>query len=129
MKLGTWARWAVFLVVLGWIGYTVAGMGWSYFTVQELVDTALRDASDRHRAAFAAGSQIAVDSLTSSVRSGILLGALHEGIGIDAGDVGVSANSVGLSAVVRWNYPVVRYGRDEVLVVPMSVSRSLAVAP
>ena len=129
MKVGTWIRAVVLLAVLGWAGYTVAGISWSYFTVQEFVEKALRDASTRHRAAFATGTQLAVDSLAASVRSAILLAALHEGLQLGEGDVGVSANSVGLSATVRWSYPVLRYGGDDILVVPMWVQRSFAVTP
>jgi len=129
MKLGTSVRAVVFLAVLGWAGYTIVSITWSYFTVQEFVEKALRDASARHRAAFVTGSQVAVDSLASSVRSAILLAALHEGLQFGEGDVSVSANSAGLSATVRWSYPVVRYEGDDILVVPMWVKRSIVVTP
>ena len=129
MRLGRWIRVAIVLIVLGWVGYTVAGVGWSYFSVQELVEKTLRDASDRHRAAFAAGTQIAVDTLTITVRSAILLAALHEGILMREADVRVSANSAGLSATARWSYPVVRYAGDDILVVPMWVQRTIVIPP
>ena len=129
MKLGTSIRAVVFLAVLGWAGYTIVSISWSYFTVQEFVEKALRDASSRHRAVLATGNQMAVDSLSSSVRSAILLAALHEGFHLAEGDVSVSADSAGFSATVRWSYPVVRYGDDDYLVVPMWVKRSVVVAP
>jgi hypothetical protein len=128
MRLRTLVRWAVFLAVVLWIGYTVAGAGWSYYTVQELVDRSLREASDRHRAAFAAGTQRAVDTLVESLRSSILLEAARDGVPLDESDVDVSANVVGYAATVRWSYPVLRIGRAELLVIPLSVNRSVAVS-
>lgn len=129
MRLGSWIRWIIFLAVLSWAGYTVAGAGWSYFAAQEVVDTALRNASARHRAAFATGSQVAVDALAASVRADILLAGLHEGLRMEEGDVTVSANSAGFSATIHWSYPVISYKNRDILVVPMSVQRSTVSTP
>ncbi len=129
MRLGSWIRWIVILAGLGWAGYTVAGAGWAYFTAQEVVEKALRNASARHRATFATGSQVAVDALAASVRADILLAALHEDLRMTEGDVTVSANSAGFSAAIRWPYPVISYRGRDILVVPMSVQRSIALTP
>ena len=125
MRLGRVVSWVIVVAVLAWVGYTVAGASWSYFSAQEMVDKALRDASARHREVFATGNQGAVDALTDSVRAAILLAALHDGFRMDASDVTVSANTAGLSAVVHWSYPVVSYKDYDILVVPLSIQRSL----
>ena len=127
MRLGSLIRWVVFLVLICWAGYTLAGAGFSYFSTQEIVDKALRDAAARHRATFLTGSQTAVEALAGAVRSAIVLGALHDGMRIDEGDVRVSARANDLSATVRWAYPVITYGGRDVLVVPMSINRSYEV--
>ncbi|HXJ84438.1 MAG TPA: hypothetical protein VMS64_37845 [Candidatus Methylomirabilis sp.] len=127
MRFGTLIRWVVFLAVLAWAGYTAIGLGLSYFSVQEMIDTALREASAKHRAAFAAGSQVSVDTLLESVRAAILLAALHDGLRIDRENVSVSANQAGLSATVHWSVPIVSYQGTDAVVVPLLVQRSLTV--
>jgi Kef-type K+ transport system membrane component KefB len=129
MSLGRVIRWVLVLAIIGWVAYSAAGAAWSYFSAQEVVEKALRDASERHRVAFAMGTQAAVDSLTSTVRVAILLGAIHEGLLIEEKDVTVSANSAGFVASARWSYPVVSYEKWNILVVPLSVHRSVVLAP
>ena len=129
MRLGSLLRWLIFLAVLGRAGYTVASIGWSYYSTQEIVDKALHDASARHRAEFLVGNQVAVDALARTVRSAIVLEALHEGLRLAEGDVDVVANQAGLSATVRWSHPIVTYGDADLLIVPLSMHRSLLVAP
>ena len=127
MRLGSLIRWLAFLVLICWAGYTLAGAGFSYYSAQEIVDKALRDAAARHRAAFLTGSQMAVEALAGSVRSAIILNALHDGMRLDEGDVSVAARATDLSATVRWAYPIITYGGREVLVVPMSIRRTYEV--
>src|SRR5215467_520438 len=110
MRLGSLIRWVAFLVLICWAGYTLAGAGFSYYSAQEIVDKTLRDAAARHRAAFLTGSQMAVEALASSVRSAIVLGALHDGMRLDEGNVSVAASPTDLSATVRWAYPIIAYG-------------------
>jgi hypothetical protein len=129
MSLGRLLRWVFVLAILGWVAYSAAGAAWSYFAAQELVDKALRDASEQHRVAFAKGNQAAVDSLTSNVRAAIQLGAMREGILIEEKDVTVSANAAGLVASARWSYPVVSYKNWDILVVPLSIRRSVVLVP
>ncbi len=124
MRFSTFARWIIVLGVLGWAGYTVAGAGWSYLAIQEIVDKALREASSRHRIAFATGSQTSVDALDALVRDSILLDARHGGFPLQKEDVSVSANSVGMSAAVHWTYPLISYQGRDMLVIPLSLQRS-----
>lgn len=129
MRFSTFARWVIVLGVLVWAGYTVAAASWNYLTTQEIVDKALREASGRHRAAFAIGSQIAVDALDTHVRNSILLDARHGGIPLQQEDVSVSANSAGLSATVHWSFPVITYQGRDIVVVPLSMQRSFVATP
>jgi hypothetical protein len=129
MRLLTLVRWVIVLGILAWAGYTVAGAGWNYLTAQEIVDKALREASGRHRAAFAIGSQLAVDALDTHVRNSILLDARHGGIPLQEEDVTVSANSAGISATVHWSFPVIAYQGRNILVVPLSIQRSFVASP
>jgi hypothetical protein len=129
MRLGRVVSWVVVLAVLFWAGYTAVGAGWSYLTAQELVDKALRDASARHRAAFATGSQTAVDTLTGTVRATILLAAARDGLRMREEDVAVSANAAGFLASVRWSYPIITYQGYDILVVPLFVQRSVSMTP
>ena len=105
-------------------GYTAIGLGLSYFSVQEMIDTALREASPKHRAAFAMGSQASIDSLLESIRASILLAALHDGLRIDRENVNVSANQAGLSATVHWSVPIVSLTSPVI-----DISGSLGVSP
>lgn len=126
MRLARVARWVVVLAVLAWAGYTVLGLGLSYFSVQEMIDAALREALAKHRAAFAVGSQLSIEALVESVRASILLSALHDGLRLDRENVSVSVNQIGLSASVRWSVPIISYQGMEAVVVPLQVQRSVA---
>ncbi len=129
MRFRTFIWWVIFVAALGWIGYTVASAGWTYYATQELVDRVLRESSGRHRNAFATGTQTALDALTTEVRNSIVVASRRELFPVQDEDVSVSANSAGISATVKWSYPVVSYGGRDVLVVPMSVQRSLVPSP
>lgn len=128
MRFRTFVFWVLVLGALGWVGYTVAAAGWSYFATQELVDKTLREVLARHRSAMTAGTQRAVDELVADARRSIVASARREDLPIQDGSVSVARTSAGISATVRWRYPVVVYGW-EVLVVPMSIQRSFIPPP
>ena len=127
MRLSTLVRWVVFLAVLGWAGYTVAGAGWTYFAVQENVDKVLRDSFARYRAALATGTQ--TDTMARDVRGAIVLNARRDGVSVQEADIRVSANSAGIAVTVQWSYPVISFRGSEILVVPMSIQRSFVGTP
>ena len=127
MRLSTFVRWVVVLALLGWAGYTVAGAGWTYWAVQESVDKVLGEAFSRHRAALATGTQ--TDVMGRDVRGAIALNARRDGLSVQDGDIQVSANAAGISATVRWSYPVISFGGSDILVVPMSIQRSFVATP
>ena len=114
MRLGSVARWVVVLAVLAWAGYTVLGLGLSYFSVQEMIDAALRDALAKHRAAFAVGSQLSIDALVESVRGSILLAALHDGLQLDKDNVerlGQPGRALGQRPLVSLDHQLPGHGR------------------
>jgi hypothetical protein len=127
MRLARLVRWAVILGVLGWLAYTAIGASWSYVTTQLVIDNAFHDASAQHRAAFSTGTQFAIETYLSSVRSAILYAAMHEGLAINENDIIVSANQAGLSATVRWSYPIISFHGAPVVVIPLSVHRSMVI--
>ena len=127
MKLGTLLRWIVGLGALGWAGYVVAGAGWSYFTTQEIVDQVLRDVFSRNRSARSVGTQTV--AVAEYVRTAIALGAQREGMSVQESDVTVSVNSSRVSAVVHWPYPIITYRGNDILVIPMSIERSIVAPP
>lgn len=129
MRVRTLVRLVVGLGLLGWILYTAANAGWSYFATQEVIDRALRESFGRHRGAFTAGTQTALDALTLDARGAIVLGSRRDGFPIQDGSVSVSANSEGMSAVVSFSYPVVTFESREILVIPMTIRRSFVPPP
>src|SRR5262245_43765686 len=107
-------RWAVVLGLIAWVGYVIAGAGWSYFTAQEIVDQVLREASSRTRTARGVGSQ--TGAVTDYVRTAIAQSARREGLSVEPNDVTVSVTTAGISATVRWPHPVITYGSNDLLV-------------
>ena len=98
MRLSTLIRWAIFLAVLVWAGYTVAGAGWTYYAIQENVDKVLREASSRYRTALQTGTQ--TDSMARDVRGAIALNARRDGLAVQEADIQVSASGAAISATV-----------------------------
>jgi hypothetical protein len=113
--------------VLGWGGYTAAGAGWTYFTTQELVDQVLREASNRYRTSLSTTGQS--DAVASYVRTTLLVSARRDGLLVQDSDVQVQATAAQVSATVRWSHPILSLRGQDLLVVPMTVQRSLATTP
>lgn len=124
MRFRTLVLWVLVLAVVGWLGFTLALAGWSYFITQETVDKALREATGRHQEAIASGTPTALDQLTADARYSILLGARREGLPIHDDDVQVWANSAGVMASVRWYYRIFGVEDRDLLVIPIVVQRS-----
>ena len=125
MRLATLVRWIVVLAALGWIGYGVAGAGLSYLAVQDILDDALRHAARQQTTGR--GGQ--TGDVLGRIRTAVVLAAGREGIVVQPSDVEVSTGPGQISAGLRWSHPVLSVGDREILVIPMSVHRSLAAAP
>ena len=129
MRFRTFVRLVIGLGLVGWITYTGANAGWSYFATQEVIDRALRESFARHRNAFVSGTQSSLDALTLDAHSAILLASRREGFPVRDGNVSVSANSEGISAVVSLSYPVVTFEGRDILVIPMTIRRLFVPPP
>jgi hypothetical protein len=127
MRLWSLARWVVVLAVLGWAGYVLTGAGWTYYATQELVDQVLREASNRYRSSITSG--VDGDVVAAYVRNSIVLNARRDGLMVDEKDVSARSNAAGISASVRWSYAILSHGGADILVVPMSVQRSINPVP
>jgi hypothetical protein len=129
MRLRTFVLSVVFLAAFGWVAYTVALVAWNYYETQALIDKVLWEESGKYKTARATGTADALDKLTRSVRSSVLLAARREGFPVSENDVDVSINSAGIGVAARWSYPVLSYRDNAILVVPISVQRSLVASP
>jgi hypothetical protein len=124
MGFRTFVYSVVVLAVLAWVGFTAAGAGWSYLATQEMVDRVLQEASDRHRAALAAGTSQALEGLAADVRTGILRAARRDGLIVDPSSLRVSPMPGGVEITLRWSYPALSYGGRDLLVIPLSLHKS-----
>jgi hypothetical protein len=127
MRLRTVVRGLLILAVLVWLGYAVAGIGWSYWVTQEVVDKTLRDGTARYRRTTASGGP--TEGLASYLRASIAMAARHEGLAIHEQDIEVSSDPARVSATVHWSHPVFSYGGRDILVIPMSLERSFVSPP
>jgi len=127
MRFASVARWAVFLTVLGWAGYTTVDAGWTYFAIQELVDSVLRETSMRYRTALSTGTQ--TDEVAAHIRSAIALNAQHDGLSVRDADVQAAASAATVSATVRWGHPILSLGSRDILVIPLTVQGSFVATP
>ena len=124
MRFRTLVLWVLLLAVFGWLAFTLAVAGWSYFITQDTVDKALREATGRHQEAIASGTPTALDKLTADARYSILLGARREGLPIHDDNVQVWADATGVMANVRWYYRILGVEDRDLLVIPIAVQRS-----
>jgi len=127
MRFASLFRWAVVLSALGWAGYTITDAGSTYFMMDGILDKALYETSTRYRAALANGTP--PEAMAKQLRTTIAAAARHEGIPVDPGNIVVLANSTGISASMQVAFPVVRYRDSELLVLPLSVRRSVIPTP
>lgn len=91
--------------------YTGAMAAWSYFRMSDVVEQALQD-------------QARAGALP--VRGAVLRRAAEAGVPIDDRHVVVLEEEGTLRVLVRWRWPVISYGGDEVLALPLSLERSRA---
>ena len=126
MRFSSLARWIIVLGILAWAGYTLAGAGWSYLATQEVVDKVLLETTNRYRSALSTGTP--TGTIANYVRSSIVAYARRDGLVIQEADIQVFASAVGISVAVRWSYPLVTQGGRDLLVIPMSIQRSIAPA-
>ena len=123
MRLRRIVFWLLFLGALGWAGQAITLAGWSYFVAQEVVERALREVAARHRWTLGLDTQRGQDEVITDSRSAILREAWRHDLPLQ--EVNVYVTSSGISANVKWSYPVVIYAGRDILVIPMSLQRSI----
>ena len=116
------------VLVLGlviWGGYTSVSAGWSHLATQDMVDKVLGEAADSQRMAVAAGTQDALDRWVAGLRASLLLAARRSALPLDEENISILLGSTAFRVTVKWSYPVVTWGGENVLVIPLSVHRSV----
>ncbi len=84
---------------------------WSYFRVSDVVERALQEHGGTGPPA---------------VREAILAGTADAGVPVDDRQVLVEEDGAAVRVRVRWSWPIVQYGGEGVVAVPLSVERSRA---
>jgi hypothetical protein len=116
------ARRIVILAVVGWIGYVGVAAAWTYSATRDAVDKALFEAASRYRTPLKTGTF--TETMLTDVRESVARQAGQSGFPIDATDVAVSASVLGLSATVRYSYPLITRGGTGILAIPLSLERT-----
>ena len=127
MRVRNFFLWAAGLALLGWAGFTAFSATSSYLAAREMVDQVLQESRPKARAAAAAGGQQPFGDFAPEVREILLIRALRYGIPLDERDLAVWAEGSGIRVRLKWSYPVMTYGRNAILILPMSMERSASV--
>ena len=125
MRFRTFVLWAAGLLVLGWAGSTAVSASAAYLAAREMVDQVLQESSSRLRAGTAAGSQQSPADLVPDIQATLLIRARRYGIPIEGRNLAVFAEGRGLTVNLKWSYPVISYRGDVIVIIPMSLERSL----
>lgn len=127
MRFRTFILWMGGLALLGWAGYTAVSASSAYLAAREMTDQVLQDVTPRVRGAAAAGDPRPLDDLVDDVRQTLLIRARRLAIPIGERDVAVLSSRRGLTVELRWHFPVLAYRGDVLLMIPMSLERSVSV--
>ena len=123
MRFRTLVVWAVFFGGLIWAGTIAVGAGSSYFATQELVDSAVSQTNAKRKAQAAAGSPSTLEEVTSELRVAIVRASRHADLQLDERQLLVQADAQGIRIHVKWTYPILTYGDQTYLAIPLSVER------
>ena len=123
MRLRTLVVWVAGLAVLGWAAYTALSAASAYIATGEMIDQVVGEVTPKMRAAAASGQREPFDALAAEIRETLLVRAQRYGIPLDPRDLAVRSDGRGISVKLRWSYPVIRYGRNPLLLIPMSLER------
>jgi hypothetical protein len=125
MRLRVLIRWVVILVVVGWAGYTIVAAGSNYLAMQEMVDTVLQEHDKRRRAGIAAGAAMPPEQFADEVRASLRVASRRTVLTTAEPLVLVATDARALRVTVKWAYPLLTYGGDNVISVPLTVGRTL----
>lgn len=118
------AFWATFLV-LG--GSALMGAALRYFEMQELVDAAVFESSQRRRVIINLHRPIDRATLAAELRSGILERAGRSGVVLEDHRLVVESSEEGVSIAVNWTQPALALAGQSILSFPMSMERTFEV--
>lgn len=116
------------IVVLGYAGYGLVSAGAVYFQMRALTEQAFDDAASRAKRTGGAADAPTPEFL-ADVRSGILLGAQRAGLPIDLRNLEVVSERSAIRVTVHWSQPVITYGSETILAIPMRLDRSFDLRP
>jgi hypothetical protein len=116
------------IVVLGYAGYGLVSAGAVYFQVRALTEQAFDDAASRQKRTGAA-ADAATPEFVADVRSGILLGAQRAGLPIDSRNLTVVSERSAIRVALHWSQPVITYGSETILAIPLWLDRSFDLRP
>ncbi len=105
--------WLLVALVFFYAFYSGAMAVWSYFQVSGIVEQAVQD---RQRADQSDRARL--------VRESIVKGLAPTGLAINERDIEVVQYDGSLTVRIRWTYPIIVYGNETYLVVPLSLDRS-----
>ena len=123
MRFRTFILVLFWLVVGGYAAYAAALAGSSYFQTRGIVEQAFADASSRQARSGAAAESPGIEYVTE-VRTAVLLGAQRAGIPIDPRNLNVVPERASIRVTLRWSHPVLIYGGESVVAIPLWVDQS-----
>ena len=121
MGLARFAAKVLLPAALAFGTYTAAVAGWTYYATQDVVDGALHQAATQYRTALSRGA--ITDTMVAEMRSHVALSVGRDGLPVE--DVFISVHATRISATVMYHYPIITHRGLNILVVPMSVQRSV----
>jgi hypothetical protein len=122
MRFRSFVLFVFWVCVLGYGGYVGVAAGSTYFQTRELVEQAFSETTKRLRtpgAGEAAGQEYASDT-----RAGILIGARRAGIPLEPRNLVVAPEGDVLRVSFHWSYPLITYGGETILAIPLWLDRS-----
>jgi len=108
-----------------WVGYNGMQAISSYFQVNDVVEQAFREASEKQRQRNP--GELLSSELTTDVRAGLLAGARRLGLEVDPANVKAIADGGLVRVTVGWTYrtwPLTTWGWDTGVPIPLWFGRS-----
>lgn len=103
------------------------GAALRYFEMQELVDAAVFESSQRRRVIINLHRPIDRATLAAELRSGILERAGRSGVVLEDHRLVVESSEEGVSIAVNWTQPALALAGQSILSFPMSMERTFEV--
>jgi hypothetical protein len=112
-------------MLLGLGSYSLIGAALHYFEMQELVDAALQETSQKRRVVTSMQRPIDSREMAQEVRVGILERARRSGLVLEDDHVIVTPSDQGVTVAVMWAEPALSVVSRGILTIPMSIERSV----